>query len=220
MSPELFYPEKFGLKDSRRTIQSDCYALGMVMYEVLSGQVPFPQCDVYVVVAKVSIGGCPGRPRGAEGKWFTHDVWRIMKRCWASKRDVRPGIEEVLWCLERASESWTPPPGTVEDSSTTILSAWNSSNQSTEDSLEESGASSASHVVSSQLSRKQPSKGDSTTNSIYPSAYEFPASPYDAPDYQGFRTSAKDPGGSSDSEECAGISDRVSRASFPCGFWR
>jgi len=211
MSPEFFYPEKFGLEDSRRTIQSDCYALGMVMYEVLSGQVPFPRCDVYAVVAKVSMGGRPGRPRGAEGKWFTDGVWRIMERCWASKRDKRPEIEEVLRCLEKASEYWKPPhPGTVADSPTTDLLAWNSSNQSDEDSFEDSEASSTPHVIPSQLSQKQPPKGTSTANSIYPSAYEFPASPHDAPDYQGLRTGADDPNGSSDSKECTGISDRAS----------
>ena len=34
MSPELLYPDKFGATDSRPTTQSDCYALGMVVYEV------------------------------------------------------------------------------------------------------------------------------------------------------------------------------------------
>jgi len=34
MSPELLNPESFGLNDSRPTTQSDCYALGMVVYEV------------------------------------------------------------------------------------------------------------------------------------------------------------------------------------------
>ena len=37
MSPELLYPEKFGMPESegnRPTRQSDCYALGMVIYEV------------------------------------------------------------------------------------------------------------------------------------------------------------------------------------------
>jgi len=34
MSPELLDPEKFGMKDRRPTKQSDCYALGMVIYEV------------------------------------------------------------------------------------------------------------------------------------------------------------------------------------------
>ena len=34
ISPELLYPAMFGLDDSRPTKQSDCYALGMVVYEV------------------------------------------------------------------------------------------------------------------------------------------------------------------------------------------
>jgi len=37
MSPELLDPERFGIPDSednRPTRQSDCYALGMVIYEV------------------------------------------------------------------------------------------------------------------------------------------------------------------------------------------
>ena len=45
MSPELLYPERFGVPESennRPTRQSDCYALGMVIYEVgvrMSGSV-------------------------------------------------------------------------------------------------------------------------------------------------------------------------------------
>ena len=34
MSPELLVPEQFGIEDDRPTRQSDCYALGMVIYEV------------------------------------------------------------------------------------------------------------------------------------------------------------------------------------------
>jgi len=34
MSPELLDPERFGSSDDRPTKQSDCYALGMVVYEV------------------------------------------------------------------------------------------------------------------------------------------------------------------------------------------
>ena len=39
MSPELLSPEKFKLTDARPTKPSDCYALGMVIYEVCSHQV-------------------------------------------------------------------------------------------------------------------------------------------------------------------------------------
>jgi len=37
MSPELLDPERFGMpesEDNRPTMQSDCYALGMAIYEV------------------------------------------------------------------------------------------------------------------------------------------------------------------------------------------
>jgi hypothetical protein len=34
MSPELLDPEMFGVQGDRPTRQSDCYALGMVIYEV------------------------------------------------------------------------------------------------------------------------------------------------------------------------------------------
>ena len=89
MSPELFYPADFGLEDSRRTKYSDCYALGMVIYEVLSGQVPFSRYDPLVVVTKVVRGERPGRPQGAERKWFTDAIWGVLERCWAPKRDNR-----------------------------------------------------------------------------------------------------------------------------------
>jgi len=153
MSPELFYPENFGLTDSRPTKRSDCYALGMVIYEVLSGRVPFPRHTTCAVVAKVSRGERPGRPRGAERKLFTDNVWRMLQRCWAPKRDHRPKIDDVLRCLEEASRFWTPlSPRKVEDPSIANSSTRNSSESTTEGSTEDSGASSPSHAAMPKLS--------------------------------------------------------------------
>ena len=39
MSPELLAPDQFGITDDRPTKQSDCYALGMVIYEVCAGAI-------------------------------------------------------------------------------------------------------------------------------------------------------------------------------------
>ena len=39
MSPELLDPERFGACDDRPTKKSDCYALGMVVYEVCLGAI-------------------------------------------------------------------------------------------------------------------------------------------------------------------------------------
>ena len=104
MSPELFDPERFGFRDDRRRKESDCYALGMVILEVLSGQVPFMLCPNSVVALRVAEGKRPGRPKEA---WFTDEVWDILERCWAPDTQDRPRIEDVFHCLEEASPSWT-----------------------------------------------------------------------------------------------------------------
>ena len=66
-SPELLVPDKFGLSESRLTKASDCYGLGMVIYEVLSGQTPFAQYSNLAIVQKISDGERPGRPQGEQG---------------------------------------------------------------------------------------------------------------------------------------------------------
>jgi len=125
MSPELFDPENFGLKDSRPTKRSDCYALGMLIYEVLSGQVPFSRHRSITVAGRVLKGERPERP--ADGTWFMNEVWGILEGCWKPAPDDRPRVEDILQCLSNAPMPWTrlssqtvaSPPAT--DSSTWTL---------------------------------------------------------------------------------------------------
>ena len=106
MSPELFDPE---IKDHSPTKFSDCYALGMVIYEVLSGHLPFYQFANRVISGKILRGDRPERPQGIEGVWFTDEIWEILVSCWTAQPEIRPSIEDVLQCLRRASGSWKPP---------------------------------------------------------------------------------------------------------------
>lgn len=99
MSPELLDPDKFDMKDGRPTKESDCYALGMVVYEVLSGRVPFPKCPAPVIIRKVMDGERPGRPQGARGTWFTDDLWGMLEHCWKPQPRERPGLKTILHCL-------------------------------------------------------------------------------------------------------------------------
>ena len=116
MSPELLDPDRFGSGNGRPTVESDCYALGMVIYEVLSGQVPFASDREPVVTRKVTEGERPRRPpQEEEPMWFTDDIWEILKLCWATKPEMRPSIESVLECLGRVSWSY---PG-VDDGTVT-----------------------------------------------------------------------------------------------------
>ena len=109
MSPELLDPDQFGLEDSKPTKESDCYALGMVVYEVLSGQAPFALLKDFIVVRKVMEGERPGRLDGSEGAWFTDDLWETVELCWETQPETRPSIQAVLEHLERASRAWKPP---------------------------------------------------------------------------------------------------------------
>ena len=100
MSPELLDPEQFSLPNKRSTMQSDCYALGMLIYEVLSGQVPFPTCSPFTALRKVLDGERPERPQGEAGKLFTDGIWDIVQLCWKTDPKERATAKAVLACLE------------------------------------------------------------------------------------------------------------------------
>ena len=108
MSPELLDPERFGAKNGRPTKGSDCYALGMVIFEVLTGKVPFHGFNRLVVMRKIIEGQHPGKPKGPEAVWFTDDLWAMLKQCWLYRPKQRPTVEGVLECLEQGLATWKP----------------------------------------------------------------------------------------------------------------
>ena len=111
MSPELIDPQRFGFRKSHRTKSSDCYALGMVVYETISGRFPFYQHADLTVVMKVLEGERPTRGAG-----FAGSLWHMLTLCWAPQPDNRPTIEDVFQCLEAVGTLSGPPsPGVDED---------------------------------------------------------------------------------------------------------
>ena len=130
MSPELLDPDQFGFKNGRPTKESDCYALGMVILEVLSSQVPFTCLKDPTVMRKVLEGEHPGRPQGVEGVSFTDDLWEMLKLCWSTQPGDRPSIETVLGCLEQVTSTWKPLPPNVGDDSQTDTDDKSSSTRS------------------------------------------------------------------------------------------
>ena len=125
MSPELITPERFGLKNSRPTISSDCYALGMVIYETISGNLPFHEDTDLTVFMMVMEGKRP--PRGGR---FTESLWKMLERCWAPQPNDRPSIDDVLQCLEMASNSSEPPPRELEEETEGDGDDWDSATDS------------------------------------------------------------------------------------------
>jgi len=113
MSPELLSPQKFGFEKIRPTKYSDCYALGMVIYETISGHFPFHQHVDLVVVVMVIEGKHPPREAG-----FANGLWKMLELCWAFQPKNRPSIEDVLQWLESSDLSRPLPPGVDEESET------------------------------------------------------------------------------------------------------
>ena len=100
MGPELLDPGMLGLGNTPPTKKSDCYALGMVIYEVLSGQRPFALYRDFTVIQMILEGDHPKRPQGGKGKVFTDDMWGILERCWKPRPRDRMSAEAVLLGLE------------------------------------------------------------------------------------------------------------------------
>ena len=103
MSPELIDPSRFGLEKVLPTVSSDCYSLGMVVYETVTGRVPFYEHRDFAVAMKIFGGERP--PREAS---FTDRLWKMLELCWDSQSEARPSIEEVLRCLKMELPSPRP----------------------------------------------------------------------------------------------------------------
>ena len=75
MSPELIDPEEFGFDRCGPAKASDCYALGMVVYETISGRLPFhDQTDLHVFFKLVK------RERPRRGRNFATNLWKIQSQ--------------------------------------------------------------------------------------------------------------------------------------------
>jgi serine/threonine protein kinase len=114
MAPELIHPFQFGLKRSELSKEGDVYAIGMVVYEIVTGVRPFglenfrEQQMVYAVLD----GMRPEKPENAEAIGFGREVWDLVERCWGEDWKQRPKTWDVRQRLTTAAAlSSSVPPG-------------------------------------------------------------------------------------------------------------
>ena len=96
MAPELLLPSKFGLTKEVPSKEADIYALGMTVYQVLTGKCPFFPKRIAEVVHAVISGERPPKPENAEETGMTEVVWGLLEECWREDRTTRPTAVEVL----------------------------------------------------------------------------------------------------------------------------
>ena len=96
MAPELLLPHLFGLEKSVPSKKADIYALGMTVYQVLTGRWPFfPKRETEVIHTVVS-GERPPKPDNAGEIGMTDVVWDLLGECWRGDRTMRPDVSKVL----------------------------------------------------------------------------------------------------------------------------
>jgi hypothetical protein len=116
LSPEYLSTEAFGLTECLPTKALDCYALGMVIYEVLCEQKPFHESNRGTTFALVvQAGKHPSRPQGKEGKLFTDSIWGILELCWKHQPCDCISAKAVLQGLEGNMSPLRPPSAADRD---------------------------------------------------------------------------------------------------------
>ncbi|KZT64449.1 kinase-like protein [Daedalea quercina L-15889] len=95
-APEVLDPESAGLEKARPSKASDIYSMGMVMWEIFAGQVPFHQYPIEANVLYRILGGVrPARPNAGH-LGLSDVVWQWIERCWAAEASQRPRANDVV----------------------------------------------------------------------------------------------------------------------------
>lgn len=100
-------PELMRENGLRKTHESDMYAFGITVSEVLTGKTPFSGCIVPQLANPVIEGVRPAPlPDQREGQDFNL-LWKVAADCWVADYSKRPSAEDVVHTLTRAGRnSW------------------------------------------------------------------------------------------------------------------
>ncbi|KAG9034898.1 hypothetical protein FRB95_012455 [Tulasnella sp. JGI-2019a] len=97
MAPELFTEDE----NSSKTIESDVYAFGMTIAEILSAELPFPHLrHSWRIALDVVKGVRPiPEPMSRAGKPF-NDLWDLAALCWDPDPSLRPLAGAIVAVLD------------------------------------------------------------------------------------------------------------------------
>ncbi|KAF9789243.1 kinase-like domain-containing protein [Thelephora terrestris] len=117
MPPEILMPSVYGLDNAIPTQKGDIYALGLVVFQVLTGELPFRDIRPTELGFRLATGHRLEKPANAPAIGFSDSLWAFSQLCWGLDRDLRPKVAEVVARLGEAAASWhgpMPPCGKTE----------------------------------------------------------------------------------------------------------
>lgn len=90
MAPELFS------ENAEASKEADMYAFGMVVYEVITGSLPFAHHKVVELPVLTLKGSRPPKPEDLGAIGFGQGTWEFVERCWDKNPEQRPTAREAL----------------------------------------------------------------------------------------------------------------------------
>jgi hypothetical protein len=103
-------PELLKMDLALSTPASDTYSFAMVVVQIFSGQVPFPEAkNDTAAAAKVLCGARPEKPQDAHRRGLTPAVWTWLENCWQEDLISRPSMSLVKDGLKAARENHAYP---------------------------------------------------------------------------------------------------------------